>query len=431
MAHVDDLLTLPDNDIKNALADLTDEEVNQLFYDWTFWARPNQLPPEGNWSTWLLMAGRGFGKTRVGSEYIRMKVESGEAKRVALISPTPADARDVMIEGESGILSISPEDSKPYYEPSKRRLTWPNGAMATVFSGAHPEQLRGPQFDLVWVDELSSFVYPQNTWDNMQFGLRLGNDPRVVVTTTPKPIPLIKKLVNNKSTHVTTGSTYENKQNLASGFIEQVKTEYEGTKLGRQELYAEILDDTEGALWRLDQIEKLRMKVAPILTRIVVAIDPAVTHDEQSDETGIIVAGRDAKGNGYILEDRSLKSSPDEWAQAAVDAYHYWGADRIIGENNQGGDMVESVIRTKDRKVAYTGVHATRGKKTRAEPVAALYEQGKVFHIGNLSGLEDQMTTWVPHIANHSPDRVDALVWALWNLIIKTKGKKKIKASSI
>lgn len=431
MAHIEDLASLTDEELAEVFNSLSDEEAEQLIYDWTFWARANQLAPEGTWRTWLLLAGRGFGKTRTGAEYVKEMVESGEAKRIALIAPTPGDARDVMIEGESGLKAISPPWNYPYYEPSKRRITWPNGAMATVFSGSNPEQLRGPQHDLVWADELAAWKYPKDTWDNMKFGLRLGDHPHAIVTTTPKPIPLVQKLVKMDSTHVTKGSTFDNQANLADEFIDEVLSEYEGTKLGRQELYAEILDDTEGALWKRNQIEKLRVKKPPHLQRIVVAVDPAVTSEEDSDETGIIVAGIGTDRKGYLLDDLTTKGSPDEWAKVVVDAYHTWEADRIVAEVNQGGDLVESLIRTVDKKVPYKGVHATRGKYTRAEPISALYEQGRVNHVGSHPKLEDQMTTWVPSTGEKSPDRVDATVWAFTDLILNKKTKSKVKASTV
>lgn len=430
MSHINELLELPADEQDQLIDSMTEEEVEALMYDWPFWARENQLAPKGKWLTWLLLAGRGFGKTRTGAEYIRDMVESKQAKHIGLIAPTPADARDVMIEGESGLINIAPPWNKPEYIHSLRRVVWPNGVSATVYSGYNPEQLRGPQHDLVWCDELAAWKYPKQTWDNMKFGLRLGKTPHVIVTTTPKPIPLIKQLIKADNTHVTRGSTYDNAANLADTFIADVEEEYEGTKLGRQELYAEVLDDTDGALWNRDPIEKLRVRLAPQLQRIVVAIDPAVTNDEDSDETGIIVAGIGKDRHGYVLDDRTVKGTPDDWANEAVKAYHEWDADRIVAEVNNGGDLVETVIRTVEKRIPFKAVHASRGKQTRAEPISALYEQKKVHHVGQFAKLEDQMTTWVPALSKKSPDRVDALVWALTDLIINKRSKSKVKATT-
>jgi len=398
------------------LASLTDDQAAELLYDWEFWARPNQLPPPGEWRTWLVLAGRGFGKTRTGGEWIRAQVESGRCGRLALVAPTAADARDVMVEGESGILAISPPWFRPLYEASKRRLTWPNGAIATLYSGEEPDRLRGPQHDGAWADELAAWKYPE-TWDMLMFGLRLGKDPRVVVTTTPKPTKLIKELVTATTTVLTKGSTYDNAENLAPAFLEKIIAKYEGTRLGRQELHAEVLDDVEGALWKHSQLDELRVTRYPELKRIVAGVDPATTSEDESAETGIIVAGLGVDGKGYVLDDSSLKDSPDRWARAAVTAYHKFKADRIIGEANNGGDLVETVIRTVDPKVSYKKVHASRGKLTRAEPIAALYEQGKVHHVGVFPYLEDQMCSWLP--GQKSPDRMDALVWALTELMLE------------
>lgn len=372
--------------------------------------------PSGNWRTWLLLAGRGFGKTRTGAEWIRQQVESGTYGRIALVSPTAADARDVLVEGESGILAISPPWFKPIYEPSKRRLTWPNGAIATTYSADEPDRLRGPQHDGAWADELCAWRHADDAWNMLMLGLRLGKDPRVAVTTTPKPTKLIKELMVAPTTYITRGSTYDNAANLAPAFIQQIVSKYEGTRLGRQELYAEILDDVPGALWTSSMIENLRVKQAPELVRIVVAIDPAVSADEGSNETGIIAAGRGVDGRGYVLKDLSCILSPDGWARRAVNAYHDLKADRIIAEVNNGGDLVEATIRTVDRRVAYRKVHASRGKRTRAEPIAAMYEQGKIHHVGVFPELENQMCIYVPDNYDGSPDRMDALVWAFTEL---------------
>jgi phage terminase large subunit-like protein len=401
---------------------LTEHDRAALAYDWKFWARPNQLPPPGDWRVWLLLAGRGFGKSRTGAEWVKDQVDAGKCARVALVAPTAADARDVMVEGESGLLSVCPPWNHPTYNSSLRRVTWPNGAIATLYSADEPERLRGPQHDGAWVDELGSWRYPE-AWDMLMFGLRLGNDPRVVVTTTPRPIPIIKQLVADKHCTVTRGSTYDNLLNLAPDFVRQIVARYEGTRLGRQELMAEILEDVPGALWTLPGIEALRVPQAPELVRVVVAIDPAATNTEDSDETGIVVAGRGRDGQGYVLADLSLKASPDGWGRRAATAYQEFAADRVVYEANQGGDMVKFTLRTVDPRLPLRDVHASRGKRTRAEPIAALYEQGRIHHVGIHRKLEDQMCSWNPDDARmDSPDRVDALVWALTDLMLDRTG---------
>jgi predicted phage terminase large subunit-like protein len=369
-----------------------------------------------------LLAGRGFGKTRTGAEYVRAMVGMRRVRRVALVAPTAADARAVMVEGESGLLSIGPPDDRPDYEPSKHLLTWPNGAIATTFSADEPDRLRGPQHDLAWCDELAAWRYPQ-AWDMLMFGLRLGTDPRVVVTTTPRPTKLIKALIADPKVVVTRGSTAENRKNLAPAFLDQIVRRYEGTRLGRQELEAEILEDVPGALWSHAIIDATRVAIAPQLTRIVVAIDPAAGSGEHSDETGIVVAGKNTDGHGYVLADLSGRYTPTEWARAAIAAYRAHSADRIVAEINTGGEMVEATIRIVDPTVSFAAVHASRGKVARAEPVAALYEQGRVHHLGALPRLEDQMCGFAHDfdraVAGYSPDRVDALVWALTELLVE------------
>lgn len=388
-------------------------------------ARPNQRPPAGDWRTLLILAGRGFGKTRTGAEWVRDLVENHGSRRVALVAPTAADARDVMIEGESGILAVSPGWDRPRYEPSKRRLTWPNGAIATFYSADEPERLRGPQHDAAWCDELASWRHPE-AWDMLMFGLRLGADPRVVVTTTPRPTRLLRSLVEDPAVAVTRGTTYENRANLAPGFLDQIVRKYEGTLLGRQEIAAEILDDLPGVLWSRRLIEAARVRTVPPLARVVVAIDPAGTSGPDADETGIIVAGRDSAGHAWVLADLSGRYRPTEWARTAVAAYHAHHADRIVAEVNNGGEMVEAILRVIDANLPFAPVHAARGKVTRAEPVAALYEQGRVHHLGAFPQLEDQMCGLIrggydggggPGRAR-SPDRVDALVWALTDLVL-------------
>lgn len=370
----------------------------------------------------LFLAGKSFvptHNTRSGAEWIRERVESGIAKRIYLVGATAADVRDVMIEGESGLMAISSPWCRPRYEPSKRRVTWPNGAIGTTFSAEEPDRLRGPQADTAWGDEFAAWKYP-DAWDQLRFGLRLGGDPRAVITTTPRPTAEVRTLMADPTTAVTRGTTYENRGNLAAAFFAAVVKKYEGTRLGRQELDGAVLEDNPGALWTQSRIEALRVRKAPEFRRIVVAIDPAVTSNAKSDETGIVVAGLGTDGHTYVLEDGSGKYTPDGWARFAVNRFKEWKADRVVAEVNNGGDLVETVIRSVDAHVPYRAVHAARGKQTRAEPIAALYEQGKVHHVGGFPALEDQMTTWDPATGEKSPDRIDALVWALSDLIVNS-----------
>ena len=417
-SSADQFRALPLDERQARLGRLTQDQVDAFLWDWTFWARPEQLPPPGDWITWLLLAGRGFGKTRTGAEFVRGKVELGDAGRVALVARTAADGRDVMVEGESGLLAISPPWNRPKYEPSRRRLTWPKtGAIATLYSADEPDLLRGPQHDLAWADELASWRYT-DAWDQLQFGLRLGKRPQQVVTSTPRPTKLIRALATADTTRITRGSSFDNKVNLAPAFLKQIGVKYQGTRLGRQELDGEILDDNPNALWHLAQIDKDRVLRAPDLRRLVVAIDPAVSSNEDSDETGIIAAGRDAQDppHFYVLEDASGIYTPNQWAKAAIKVYLGRQADRMVAEVNNGGELVEANIRNENPDVSYTAVHASRGKVVRAEPISALYEQGRVHHVGAFPGLEDQMTEYDPLTSTKSPDRMDALVWALTEL---------------
>jgi phage terminase large subunit-like protein len=359
-------------------------------------------------------------------------LSKGKYSRIALVAETAADGRLVMVEGESGILSVHPKDFRPIYEKTNRTVTWPNGAQAFLYNATEPDQLRGPQHDAAWIDELAKFKYMQETWDQLQFGLRLGKNPRQIVTTTPRPLPLIKKLMNDPDTYVTRGRTYDNAANLAAPFLRQIEDRYGGTRLGRQELEGELLEDIPGALWTRTNIDNNRRPQAPAdLQRIVVAVDPAVSSEEGSDETGIVCVGvsRDADGynRGYVLADRSVRGSPDEWARAAVALFREFEADRIVAEKNQGGEMVESVIRAVDRNVPISLVHASRGKLVRAEPVSALYEQNRVHHIGRFDELEDQMCTFSADYdrVHGSPDRMDALVWGLSFLFEKLTGRRR------
>jgi len=401
---------------RDLLAKLSDVEAAALLYDWTIWARDKQLPPAGPWRVWLILAGRGFGKTRTGAEWIRARAETGQAGRMALVGETAADVRDVMVEGESGLLATAPPWNRPRYEPSKRRLTWPNGAVATCFSADDPDQLRGPQFDAAWADEIAKWRY-EAAWDNLMMGLRLGADPRCVASTTPRPRAWLTRLLQDPMTAVTRGATAENADNLAPGYLEQILARYAGTRIGRQEIDGEYLTEIPGALWTRALVEAARVPLqVPDLARIVVAVDPAVTAHDRSDETGIVVAGAEGDRVFWVLEDLSGRYSPDEWARVAIEAWRRHRADALICEVNQGGDLVAATIRTVDPAVPVRSVRATRGKRLRAEPIAALYEQGRVRHAGALSALEDQMAMFTGEPGQASPDRLDALVWALTDL---------------
>lgn len=387
-------------------------------------------PRKGDWQTLLWLSGRGFGKTRSGAELVKEYVRRGWAERIALIAPTPGKARDDLLRKlHSGLLQIYPEDQEPDYKPTKKRLEFANGAEANIYSGANPEEIRGPEFDLAWLDEFAAFKYPRETWDNLQFALRLGEHPQAIITTTPKPIEPLIDIHEDDGTITIKGSTYENEENLPDSFIENVvKEQYEGTTLGKQEIYAEILDDNKGALWDRKMIRQSRIDAKPEsiidrCERIVVGIDPAVGDKEENDETGIVVAG--SNGDiGWVLEDGSMRGKPNQWARRAEKLFHKFEADRIVAETNQGGDMVEQTIRTVDSKLPYTGVRASKGKRTRAEPVSALYEQGRVHHVGTLGTLEDQLVQWQPGVAK-SPDRLDALVYALSELMLNSRTRQQ------
>lgn len=366
---------------------------------------------------WLILSGRGWGKTRTGAEWVK-KVKN-TCGRIALVGETAADVRDVMIEGDSGILASSPPWDRPRYMPSKRRLEWANGAIATTYSGDEPDQLRGPQHDAALVDELAKFQYADEAWSNLEFGLRLGAWPRAVVTTTPRPIPIIRELVRSDTTHITRGSTFQNARNLAGQFIDAVKKKYEGTRLGRQELNGEILDDLPGALWSRDMIDAaLYRGELPEYERVVVGVDPSGFEDETGDSQGIVVAAKGRDGIYYVLDDATVRLKPDGWGRQVIDCYRRHKADRIVAEKNYGGAMVRHVIETAMPGAPVKMVEASRSKHARAEPIAALYEQKKVRHVRPFTALEDQMCmmTTQKYEGTGSPDRVDALVWALADL---------------
>ena len=434
------LASLNEQERTALLSSLSQEALASLNYDWQFWGRPDQFQPSGDWNNWLILSGRGWGKSRTGSETVRQWVcgdtplGKGQFKRIALVAETAADARDVMVEGDSGLLRCHPKEYRPIYEKTNRKLTWPNGAVAYLYNATEPDQLRGPQHDAGWVDELAKFRYMQETWDQLQFGMRLGIHPRIIVTTTPRPLPLIKKLLNDTTTFVTRGSTFDNKDNLAASTLRNLQDRYGHTRLGRQELEGEVLGDIPGALWKREDIDVSRLKEVPEdLERVIVAVDPAASNKEGSDENGIVVVGmsRDADGyaRGYVLEDASLRGSPEEWAKRAVQMYRKWSADKIVAEKNNGGDMVESVIRAADRTVPVKLVHASRGKVVRAEPISALYEQGRIHHCGRFDLLEDQMCLFsidtLRNDSTGSPDRVDALVWGLSEIFDKITGRSR------
>lgn len=411
------------------ISQLTPAQAKALLHDWTFWARPKQLPPAGEWSKWVILAGRGFGKTRTGAETVRWAVDHGY-RRIALVGRTTADVRDVMIEGESGLLACYPDSTRPVYQPSLRRVMFKNGAIATTYSGDEPDQLRGPQHDFAWGDEVAAWKKPA-ALDNLLMGLRLGDDPKGMFTTTPRKVKHLRELLAMEGVILTTGTTYENRAHLAPGFFKDMIRRYEGTSLGRQELEAVLLEDNEGALWRRAWIDDKRLTRSPALLRIIVAVDPSASSGENAAECGIIVAGLGEDGRLYVVDDVSVRGTPNEWGAAAVTAYHKFEADSIIAEANQGGEMVSEVFKSIDRSVPVKLVHASRGKQARAEPVSSLYQQGRVSHVGSYAELEDQLCNWVP--GQTSPDRLDALVWAATALMLPqtTPPPKVVRARGI
>lgn len=381
-------------------------------------ARTEQLPPDGDWNTWLYLAGRGAGKTRTAAEWLAWEAIKTPATRWAIVAPTYSDARDTCVEGDSGILGVLKRyDAILNWNRSLGEIVLTNGSIIKLFSADKPDRLRGPQHHGAWCDELAAFRY-SDTWDQLQLGLRLGDKPRVIVTTTPRPTPLIRSLAarNDNSVALTRGSTFDNAANLAPSALLEFQARYGGTRLGRQELFGEILEDTEGALWTRGLIDRNRVLKAPPLARIVVSIDPAVTNTKDSDETGIVVCGSTNDGHGYVLGDYSFRGSPLDWASKAVSVFDEWKADSLLVEVNQGGDMVSAVLKQIRLGLPIREVRAHVGKKLRAEPVAAMYEQGRIHHVGEFAKLEDQMTTWTPDLPD-SPDRLDAMVQAFADLL--------------
>ena len=400
---------------------LTPQDATDLEHYWPFWARPQQRAPAGPWRTWFIRAGRGFGKTRSLSEWIRERVDSRKMRCGALVGRTAPDVRDTLIEGVSGILAVFPSHQRPLYEPSKRRVTFYTGAVCHLYSADEPDTLRGPNIDTAGCDELAAWKYP-DAWDQLQLTLRSGANPQACIASTPRPTDLVKSILADPETVQTTGSTYDNATNLAPSFLRYVLRKYEGTTLGDQELRAKLLTATPGALWVRAEINTHRRASAPHLVRIVVAVDPAATSGDDADDTGIVVIGIDARGEGYVLEDVTCHLSPDGWARAAVEAYQRHRADAIIGETNNGGEMVGLTIQTVAKSmgvsVNYHSVHASRGKQARAEPVSALAQQGRLHHVGVLAALEDELCTWVPGVTKASPNRLDALVWGATELML-------------
>lgn len=395
---------------------------------WHFTGRLAQMPPPGDWRVWLLMGGRGSGKTRAGAEWVHALALAQPDLRIALVAETLGDAREVMIDGVSGICRIAGR-ARPDFEASRRRLVWPNGSIAQIFSSEDPESLRGPQFHLAWCDEVGKWKHAQETWDMLQFGLRLGTDPRVLVTTTPRPVPLLRALAADRTTAVRRIATSDNAENLSPGFIAAMADRYGGTRLGRQELDGELIADREDALWSRARLETIRLRHAGPLSRIVVAVDPPATASAAS-VCGIVVAGLDGTGRAVVLADCSVTgASPAGWAGAVVRAFRRFDADRVVAEINQGGDMVTAMLKSVEADLPVTTVRATRGKFLRAEPVAALYEQGRVAHAGAFADLEDQMCDFGPDglSAGRSPDRLDALVWALTALVLDRQGEPRVR----
>ena len=426
------MASLPENERAKILASLTEEEAEAILWDWNAWARPNQLPPPGDWMTWLVLAGRGFGKTRCGAEWVRAEVTAKRASSIALIAETQKDLEDVMCFGVSGLLSVFPPHQKPKITKKPIRIEFHTGAVAYGYNATEPDQLRGPNFDLAWGDELAKWRYARDTFDQLQFALRLGAHPRQMFTTTPRPIPILKEILAAETTVVSRGVMKDNRANLAASFVKTITDKYAGTRLGRQELSAEILDDVPDALWTRSALDRDRRKPKdlPILKRVVVAIDPAAKKNDVPEDgaaTGIVVAGVGEDGRGYVLDDATCRESPNGWARKAIACFDRYEGDRIVGEVNNGGDMVESTIKAVRPSVPFKSVHASKGKWTRAEPIAALYEQGRISHVGTFAALEDEMVNFGPNgmVGEASPDRVDALVWALTELFPSIVKKPK------
>jgi phage terminase large subunit-like protein len=410
------------------LSSLTDDQSYALQYDWDFWGRPEQLPPvqwgQAGCFIWMIRTGRGWGKSRTATEIFINAVRYGGYKYPNLVGATADEVRDVMINGESGILKCAPPDFYPEYIPSLKKLIWPNKVETHIYYGSEPSKGRGPQSDFLWFDEIAKYQFSEETFDNLMLGLRLGPNPLCIVTSTPRPTRFLMDLEKRTDkqgracTVVTRGRTQDNYKNLSPVFISTIISKYENTRLGRQELDGEFLSDNPKALWKRADIDNNRIRQIPELTYVVVGVDPAITDKAGSDDTGIIAAGKNKEGHFYILGDYTVHDTPQKWAEAAITAFHKHEANTIVSETNQGGDMIERLLKSVDSKITYKPVRASRGKYTRAEPVSALYEQGKVHHFGTFPELEDELCEWIP--GSGSPDRLDALVWALTELEGKT-----------
>jgi phage terminase large subunit-like protein len=433
-SRAEKLLALEPNARREELKRMSHRQRCSLKRHWRLWAHEGQVAPSPDWHTWLVMAGRGFGKTRAGAEWVREIAEANDAAHIALVGASLGEARRVMVEGESGLLTIAPPKTRPTFEPSKRRLTWPGGASATLYSAAEPESLRGPQHSHAWADEIAKWdsagSRATSAWDNLLLGLRLGSSPRVVATTTPRAVALVRRLVGQAGTLVTRGATRDNADHLPSGFLDAVRREFGRSLLARQELDGELIEDIEGALWSRALLEQCRDDTTPAaLTRVVVGVDPPAS--SEGDECGIVVCGLGADGIARVLADCSArKPSPERWARAVAEAARAWHADRVVAEANQGGAMVRSVLHAASHALPVKLVHASRGKAARAEPVAALYEAGRVRHYGMFARLEDQLCGLLAggdyEGPGRSPDRADALVWALTELMLGRVGRPRV-----
>jgi phage terminase large subunit-like protein len=408
----------------------SESQCDTLETDWSFWERYDQRPPEGDWRVWLLMAGRGYGKTRVGAEWIRSYAEANPAAHIAIVGSTFAEARSIMIEGNSGLLTIAPDATRPLWEPSLHRLSWPGGAIGHVYSAAEPEQLRGPEHHMAWCDEIAKWDRGEAAWDNLMMTMRLGSDPRIAATTTPRPVPLMRRLLSEQGVALTRGTMQANRANVPTSWVNNMESLYGGTRLGRQELDGEMIDDVEHALWSRDLIEKRRIGIAPALKRTVIGVDPPA--GVGGDACGIIVVGLGVDDNAYVLADASVSGkSPEGWARAVANACDIWNADRVIAEGNQGGAMVESTLRAASVMMPIKRVFASVGKVARAEPVAALYENGRAWHVGGFDALEDELCGLVIGGAyqgpGRSPDRADALVWAMSEVMLENARVPRVR----
>lgn len=446
------LANLPEHLRSQLLADLTPDQLKALRWEFGFWARTKQKPPVGDWATWLICAGRGFGKTWTGSQWVHRRAMAWKGRWIAMVARTPADARDYMIEGPGGLMKNTPPWERPEFEPSKRRITWPNGSWATIYSDEQPDQLRGFSGDTAWLDEFAKYRNPKDVWENLAFGMReASNDrPRRLITTTPRPIKQLKEIIKNRNTVVTVGTSHENRENLDPKWYKETILEFENTRIGRQEIHAHLLDDLPGALWTSSLLEQNRWSGhnpaifehdewidswKRKLARIVIAFDPASTSELSSAEHGIVLGGIDHKKNGYVLEDLSERCTPERAARIMITAYDRWQADRIVGEVNNGGEWIGTVVQQTAKQmkleglrssdsVNYVAVHASRGKRTRAEPISAFDERGLIHHVGMFPEMEDQMTNWDPMEPGPSPDRMDARVWCMTELFLGTgKGR--------